>query len=90
MVVEVHIIAITCAKRVSDVAPKALKNLLTYTSCRLEDAIKMTSENPARVLGIFSETGSIAVGKLADLVVLNDAYEVKLTVCKGRVVYKTG
>lgn len=37
----------------------------------LESAVKMASYNPARTVGIESKTGSIEVGKLADLVLLD-------------------
>lgn len=42
----------------------------------LESAIKMASYNPARTIGIDSETGSIEVGKLADLVLLDNDLKV--------------
>src|SRR6185437_5083019 len=37
----------------------------------LPEAIRMASLTPARILGIEKDVGSIAVGKLADLVVLD-------------------
>ncbi len=52
---------------------KAVHNILTFTDCKLTDIIKMTSENPARKLGIFSQTGSITPGKYADLIVFRSA-----------------
>ncbi len=67
----------------------ALKNILQFTNCDLSDAIKMTSENPARALGIFSQTGSIAINKTADLVVLDPDLNVQLTLCRGRIVYES-
>lgn len=67
----------------------ALKNLLRFTNCKMTDAIKMTSENPARALGVFTNKGSIAVNKDADLVVLDDQFEVVLTISEGRIVYKS-
>lgn len=66
----------------------ALKNLLQFTGCSLADAIKMTSENPARALGIFAERGSITVGKAADLVVLDSELNVVLTMVGGEVVFR--
>ena len=49
---------------------------------------KIASLNPARLLGIDSECGSIEVGKRADLVALNDAGEVQLTSINGRVAFR--
>jgi N-acetylglucosamine-6-phosphate deacetylase len=49
----------------------ALKNLLSFTGLPLEDIIPMLTENPAKLIGIFDKTGSIAEGKNADIVVLD-------------------
>lgn len=46
----------------------------------------MASANPARLLGINDFTGSIEAGKDADLVVLDQNGNVKMTVLKGVVV----
>lgn len=47
------------------------------------DVAKMASYNPARALGIENETGSIAVGKLADFVVLDEELQVVDTYVNG-------
>lgn len=46
---------------------------------------KIAALNPARLLGLDSDCGSIEVGKRADLVALNDAGEIQLTLLGGRV-----
>lgn len=50
----------------------ALKNLLSFTGLSLEDAIPMLTGNPARLIGVYGSKGSIADGKDADLVLLDD------------------
>lgn len=64
----------------------ALKNFMEFTGASLVDAIECTSLNPARALGIDKNTGSIAEGKNADLVVLDEQFNVVLTMCEGSVV----
>jgi N-acetylglucosamine-6-phosphate deacetylase len=54
----------------------ALRNMIKFTGCSLLDAIKMTSANPAKQLNIFNRKGSIAIGKDADLVVLDEEFNV--------------
>ncbi len=54
----------------------ALKNLLSFTGRPLEEILPVLSENPARLLGIFGQKGSIADGKDADLVLLDEKNEV--------------
>ncbi|MDR3477178.1 MAG: N-acetylglucosamine-6-phosphate deacetylase [Gammaproteobacteria bacterium] len=64
----------------------AVSNMLRFTGCELEVAVRMASATPAKALGLFDRKGSIALGKDADLVVLDDQLNVVLTVCGGRVV----
>ncbi|RFU61992.1 N-acetylglucosamine-6-phosphate deacetylase [Peribacillus glennii] len=64
---------------------QAVRNMLAYTDCSLEDAIQMASENPAKQLNIFDRKGSITKGKDADLVVLDKNNQVYLTLCRGRI-----
>ena len=41
-----------------------------------EDAVRMASESPAKVMGCFDRCGSLEDGKDADLVIMNKDYEV--------------
>ncbi len=66
----------------------ALARLREYTGLPLEEAIRWVSLNPATTLGIERETGSIKPGKLADIVLMDDACNVKLTMVKGRTVFE--
>ena len=51
-------------------------------------ALKACTLNPAKVLHIDHETGSIEVGKYADLVALDDEYRVRKVFVKGKLVYE--
>ncbi|MDQ3321715.1 MAG: N-acetylglucosamine-6-phosphate deacetylase [Acidobacteriota bacterium] len=53
-----------------------------------EEVSKMASFVPAKVLGIENQTGSIETGKRADLVALDKAGRVKLTIVGGRIAFK--
>ncbi|MCA0170710.1 N-acetylglucosamine-6-phosphate deacetylase [Bacillus sp. RAR_GA_16] len=68
----------------------ALKNIQAYAGCSLASAIKMTSENPAKQLGVFDRKGSLAVGKDADLFLRSEEGEVIMTFCKGHLAYSNG
>ena len=61
----------------------SLKNMMKFTGISLEDAVKLSSENPARQLKVFNRKGSIAAGKDADLVVLDSNNDVAMTFCRG-------
>nr|WP_028393103.1 N-acetylglucosamine-6-phosphate deacetylase [Bacillus cihuensis] len=65
----------------------AIKNMMMYTNCTMEDIIKMTAANPAKQLNLFNRKGSITVGKDADLVILNEDLDVEMTFCRGKLAY---
>ncbi|MBE2941056.1 MULTISPECIES: N-acetylglucosamine-6-phosphate deacetylase [Anoxybacillus] len=66
---------------------QAVQNVIAFAKCSLEDAIHMASWNPAKQLGVLDRKGSIRTGKDADLVVLNETYEVVMTFCRGKLAY---
>lgn len=49
----------------------ALFNMLSYTGLPLEKVLPMLTENPAKLIGVFGQKGSIEDGKDADLVLLD-------------------
>lgn len=63
--------------------PQAIKNILEFTHCSLADAVNMASANPASVIGLSHQKGSIEQGKHADLVVLDDSWSVVMTMREG-------
>jgi len=62
----------------------ALKNLLKYTGRPLQEILLMLTENPAKLLKIFDKKGSIASGKDADLVILDENNDVVDVFVGGR------
>ena len=52
----------------------------------LEDAVKMASITPARILGVEDKFGSIEVGKQGDIVLLDEKLDVKKTIVGGKMV----
>ncbi len=67
---------------------KAIKNLVETANTKLTDAVRMASLNGAKVLNIENRKGILAVGKDADMVVMNDHYEVVMTILNGKIVYQ--
>src|SRR5256885_15606481 len=51
------------------------------------DVARMASLNPARLLGIDHDYGSIEEGKRADLVALDEAQKVRHTIVGGKIAY---
>ena len=66
----------------------AVKNVVEKVGVPLIDVIDMATINPARNLGVDKEMGSIALGKKANLTVLDKDFSVVMTIREGNVIYK--
>jgi N-acetylglucosamine-6-phosphate deacetylase len=64
----------------------AVKNIVENTGTKLTEAVRMASLNGSKVLG--ASRGIIASGKAADIVVMNQDYEVDLTIIGGKIRYQ--
>lgn len=65
----------------------ALRTMAAVTGRPLRDLWPLSSLNAARAIGQSATTGSLEVGKDADLVLLDDRLEVRLTVAQGHIVF---
>ena len=66
----------------------ALRNFLDNTDYDLPAVIHMVSLNPAKLLGLDNEKGSLAVGKDADITILNKDFEVLVTIVEGQLCFR--
>lgn len=62
----------------------ACRNLLTHTDCGITQAFLMAARNPAKVIGMDEEIGTIEVGKKANLVFVDDMFHVKKVMLEGQ------
>ena len=67
---------------------RAVQNMVEKVGVPFTQAVDYATINPAKTLGIDGEAGSIALGKRADFTVINENYDVLMTVRGGEVVYK--
>jgi N-acetylglucosamine-6-phosphate deacetylase len=65
----------------------ALRNLVAFTGCTLADALPTMTTTPARLLGLAGK-GAIRPGWDADIAVIDDDFEVLLTIAGGEVVWQ--
>jgi len=63
----------------------AVCNMIKHTGIKWHQAVKMASLNPARLLGMDNEIGSIKEGKKANLVIMNEQGEVFNVIENGKV-----
>lgn len=65
--------------------PNAIKRFQQATNCLLEEAIQLATLNPAKTLGISDKKGTLEAGKDADCIVMDEHFNVQLTMRAGEV-----
>jgi N-acetylglucosamine-6-phosphate deacetylase len=64
------------------------RQMLRLSDVTMQDVVRMTSENPAKQLGVWERKGSIKLGKDADILLVDEELKVNYTICKGVLAYK--
>ena len=67
---------------------QALRNVMEFAGLNLAEALPMLTRVPAASIGMGNSKGSLAPGFDADIVVLDQAYEVRMTIVGGKAVYQ--
>ncbi|MCZ2856877.1 MAG: N-acetylglucosamine-6-phosphate deacetylase [Candidatus Bathyarchaeota archaeon] len=68
---------------------KAVRNIIRLVGTPLQTAVKMSTINPAVVVNVDGNKGSLEPGKDADIVIIDDEINVHLTIVKGKIVYRS-
>ena len=63
----------------------ACRNIMSHTRAGITEAFLMASRNPARVIGMDHEVGSVEIGKRADLVLVDERFHVSKVILGGKV-----
>jgi len=66
----------------------ACRNIMSHTNCGIAQAFIMASTNPAKVIGLYDELGSIEEGKNADLVFVDDKFNISKVMLGGNICYE--
>jgi N-acetylglucosamine-6-phosphate deacetylase len=64
-----------------------LSTMVQEVGIPMNEAVRMASFNPAKVIKLDASIGSIEIGKEANLAILDDSFKVCMTIVKGKVVY---
>lgn len=64
-----------------------VRNMVNLVGLSIQDAVKTATVNPAKILGIDDERGTLAPGMKGDVVVFDEDIEVQMTVVEGQIVY---
>lgn len=65
---------------------RLIRTMVSQAGCSIPDAVRMMTENPARVMGIAASKGSILPGKDADIVIFDENINVKQTIIGGKII----
>lgn len=66
---------------------QALKNIKDPLKLSMEDASDLVSKNPSKNLSLYDKIGSINEGKYADLTIVDEDFNVYMTIVHGQIVY---
>lgn len=67
-----------------------VRNMMKHTGYGLCHSIRMASLNPAKLLGIDHRVGSIAAGKTANLIIIDDMVQIKKVILEGELAVDDG
>jgi len=65
----------------------AIKNMVKYVGVNLLDAVNMASIVSARIAGVEHLQGSIEPGKKANFTIIDDDFNVVMTIVNGKIIY---
>ena len=63
----------------------SVKNVIKHSKVDIFDIMKMASINPAKYVNIYNKKGSIAVNKDADLLVIDNNFNILTTIVRGNI-----
>ena len=65
---------------------RSIRTLVQKAEIPLEDAIRMASETPSKIMGVYDRKGSLQRGKDADLMILDDKLDIRGVWAMGKLV----
>lgn len=68
-------------------ADRLVRTMTQIAGCSMPDAVRMITENPARIMGVSDRKGSLKAGMDADVVIFDENVNIKNTIIEGKIVY---
>lgn len=68
-------------------ADRLVRNMIQMGGVPLQEAVRMMTSTPARILKVDQQMGSLEPGKQADIVIFDEAVNIQMTMVKGNIVY---
>lgn len=67
----------------------SVQNIMKHSNVSLSDLALMCATNSAKYIGVYEKTGSLTVGKCADITILNQDFQLQATIVDGQWLYKS-
>lgn len=68
---------------------RLIRTMVQKADIPLADAVRMASETPARIMGVYDRKGSLQKGKDADIIVMDDDLKIRAVWAMGRLIPET-
>lgn len=68
---------------------RLIRTMVQKADIPLADAVRMASETPARIMGVYDRKGSLQKGKDADIMVMDDDLKIRAVWSMGRLIPET-
>ena len=68
---------------------RLIRTLVQKAEIPLEDAVRMASETPSRIMGVYDRKGSLQKGKDADILILDQDLNIRAVWAMGKLVEGT-
>jgi N-acetylglucosamine-6-phosphate deacetylase len=66
---------------------RLVRNMINMAGVSLEEAVRMISKTPARIMGIDDRKGTLTIGKDADVLVFDQEINIQHTIVGGKIIY---
>ncbi|MDO8685531.1 MAG: N-acetylglucosamine-6-phosphate deacetylase, partial [Clostridiales bacterium] len=67
---------------------RLVRTMVKTADVPVVEAVRMMTKTPAAIIGADKTKGILAAGKDADIVIFDDNINIKMTIIKGRIIYK--
>jgi N-acetylglucosamine-6-phosphate deacetylase len=68
-------------------ADRLVRTMISQAGVSLQEAVRMMTLVPARIMKIDKQKGSVALGKDGDVIIFDDDIKIQTTIIKGKVVF---
>ncbi len=66
---------------------RLVRTMISQAGVSLQEAVRMMTLVPARIMKIDKQKGSVALGKDGDVIIFDDDIKIETTIIKGKVVF---